>query len=87
MSCNKEFFQWLEEIIKLYIWSQKDELFERLIADVTSFKNLGYSSPDASDYAVDKNVKYIMEAVKNCDDSIDVFWCALASRDIQIGCL
>ena len=28
-----------------------------------------------------------MEAVKNCDDSIDVFWCALASRDIQIGCL
>ena len=88
MSCNKEFFQWLEEIIKLYIWSQKDELFERLIADVTSFKNLGYTSPDASDYAVYKNVKDIMEAVKDCEDSQkDVFWCALANRDIQIGCL
>ena len=89
MTCNrggKDIFEWLEDIIDLYIWSQKDKLFKTIMDDMVHAKKLGYSSSDACDYAVYKNKTDIVEAVKNCDDE-DVFWCAFSNRDIQDGCL
>jgi len=77
-----DIFEWLEDIIDLYIWSQKDKMFEIIMDDVVRAKKLGYSSSYACDYAVNKNKAAIIEAVQNCDDE-DSFWCGFSNRDIQ----
>ena len=57
-----DIFEWLKDIIDLYIWSQKDKMFE-IIMDVVPAKKLGYSLSYACDYAVNKNKAAIVEAV------------------------
>ena len=91
MSCNRggiDILERLKDIIDLYIWSQNDELFDTIMDDMMRAKNLGYSSADASDFAVYKNKTAIIDAVEICDDEdVDVFWCVLSHRDVQDGCL
>lgn len=89
MSCNRgtgqSIFEWLEGIIKLYKWSEKDELFQKIMEDVEKAKRLDYSLSEAFDFAVHNNKDKIVSSVANCP-SDDDFWCALSSRDVQTGC-
>ena len=80
---GNDIFELLETITELYRWSKTDKLFKRMLSDVEHATKSGYSSSEAIDYAVYKNKTNIIEAVKNCDDDDDDFWCGFSNRDIQ----
>lgn len=90
MSCNRgkgmSIFEWLEGIIELYMWSEKDELFQKLMQDVENAKRMDYSLSEAFDFAVHNNKDRIVSSVSNCPSDGEDFWCALSSRDVQDGC-
>ena len=79
-------FERLEGIIELYIWSEKDELFQKLMQDVENAKRMDYSLSEAFDFAVHNNKERIVSSVANCPSDGEDFWCVLSSRDVQDGC-
>ena len=91
MFCNRtdtDIFEYLEDIIELYLWSKKDDLFENIMDDMVEIKNLGYSLGDAADFAVCKHREDIIDAVRDCGDiDLEKFWYGLSLRDIQDGCI
>ena len=89
MSCNRggrNIFEKLEDMIDLYKWSERDELFQQLMRSVEWAKENNYSLSDAFNFAVHANKTTIVATVANCQPKDDDFWCALASRDVQSGC-
>ena len=89
MACrrgDKDIFEKLEGIIPLFKWSERDELFQKLMKDVHSSIHDGYCLADSFNIAVYSNKDAIVEAV-NCGDKDD-FWSALdrAERDLPPEC-
>ena len=74
MACRragKDVFEWLEDMIPFYKWSETDDLFQKLMKDVLSSIHDGLCLADSFNITVYTNKDAIVEAV-NCGDKDDL---------------
>ena len=80
MACKRgdeDILDWLMDMIRLYKWSQKDPIFQKLMQDFEWLKEKGYSLPMSFTFTVLKNKDSIVAATA---DGTGAFWEALRNK-------
>ena len=79
-SCeNLKLLEIFKGYMMLFIKSEDDELFQKIIGDIAEIESMGVKRQDSIIYALRKNKESIVAFVNSCKDDGEVsFWCELS---------
>ena len=79
-SCkNMKLLEIFKGYMMLFIKSEDDELFQKIIGDIAETESMGMKRQDSIIYALRKNKESIVAFVNSCKDDGEVsFWCELS---------